>query len=163
MCEGWLPAHDMLSPSESCQALLAMRRGRAVLLRRTPLVSGLAARWNLRYQVSLCVVLWLRLLLSRPLKCGMANERLQSSHAFCCQATAMDRRRVFSILCSDALRQSFMECDQSKNDPSSCYHVREPDTRALDMTFPEFENCIRQWSRRRLCLQVSRKASVRET
>ena len=55
MCEGWLPAHDMLSPSESCQALLAMRCGRAVLLRRTPLVSGLAARWNLRYLVSLCL------------------------------------------------------------------------------------------------------------
>ena len=67
----------------------------------------------------------------------------------------MDRRKVFKVLCSDGLRQCFMECDQSKNDPSSCYHVREPETRALDMTFSEFENCITQWSRRRLCLQVS--------
>ena len=65
------------------------------------------------------------------------------------------------MLCSDAMRQSFMECDQAKNDPSSCYHVREPDTRVLDMTFPEFENCVGQWSRRRLCLQVSCEASVR--
>ncbi len=70
----------------------------------------------------------------------------------------MDRGKVFRVLCSDALRQSFMDCDQSQNDPSSCYHVREPDTRVLDMTFPEFENCVGQWSRRRLCLQVSCKS-----
>ena len=51
-CAGWLPAHDMLSPTESCQALLAMRHGRAVLLRRTPLVSALTLRWSLAYLVS---------------------------------------------------------------------------------------------------------------
>ena len=121
-------------------------------------MSGLAKRWNLRYLVSSCSC---RLELR---SCFVTTSAVRNSQRMATeqiyrllQATAMDRRRVFRVLCSDALRQSFMECDQSKNDPSSFYYVREPDTRVLDMTFPEFDNCIGQWSHRRLCLQVSSK------
>ena len=61
---------------------------------------------------------------------------------------------MFEVLCSGALRHCFMACDQSKNDPSGCYHVREPETKVFQMHFAEFRSCVQLWRQRKLCLKV---------
>lgn len=43
------------------------------------------------------------------------------------------------------------------------YHVREPETQALDMSFPDFVQCSQQWRARRLFLRVSRVVGCRWT
>ena len=56
----------------------------------------------------------------------------------------------FKILCSDAVRNRFIEGDQSKNVFGSHYHVRECQTQTLRMAFPEFAQCAQRWTSRLL-------------
>lgn len=60
------------------------------------------------------------------------------------------KHKGFKILCSDAVRNRFIECDQSKNSFGSDYHVRESQTQELRMSFPEFAQCAESWTSRRL-------------
>ena len=40
------------------------------------------------------------------------------------------RKAEWGVLCSAAGRNRFIPCDESKNAPTSIYHVREPETQA---------------------------------
>ena len=61
-----------------------------------------------------------------------------------------------TVLCSDSRRCRFVEYDDLKNVYGSYYHVREPETQRLEMTFPEFVQCTQRWQSRRLLLKVRR-------
>ena len=93
LCAGWLPAFDMLSPIESCQALLAIQHSRAVLLRRTPLVTTLASRWSLAYLVSPYPFPRCHLQCAALQKPRAVSQRLTS-------ASAYRRPRLASAKCS---------------------------------------------------------------
>lgn len=71
------------------------------------------------------------------------------------QAESMGtKHRDFKVLCSDAVRNRFIECDQSKNTFGSEYHVRECQTQELPMAFPDFAQCAERWTSRRLYFKV---------
>ncbi len=76
-----------------------------------------------------------------------------------CQARAAaagDKPQPMAVLCSDSRRQRFYEYDELKNVYGCYYHVREPETQRLEMTFPEFVQCSQRWQARRLLLKVRR-------
>ena len=71
------------------------------------------------------------------------------------------KHKEFTVLCSDAVRNRFIEGDQSKNIFGSHYHVRECQTQTLPMGFPEFAQCAQIWTSRLLYFKV-RAASTAE-
>jgi len=67
------------------------------------------------------------------------------------------KHKDFKILCSDAVRNRFIEGDQSKNTFGSHYHVRECQTQTLRMAFSEFAQCTQTWTSRLLYFKVRAK------
>lgn len=67
----------------------------------------------------------------------------------------MGSSQQLSVLCSDARRNRFIECEDAKNIYGGIYHVREPKTQRLQMSLPDFVQCSRQWRARRLYLRTS--------
>lgn len=63
-------------------------------------------------------------------------------------------KQDWNVFCSDAKRNAFLLGDASRNAYGSHYHVREPETQLLRMTFPGFVESLQAWQSRRLLLQV---------
>ncbi|KAI7844155.1 hypothetical protein COHA_002290 [Chlorella ohadii] len=69
------------------------------------------------------------------------------------KAEAIGSEHLLRVLCSDAKRNRFIECDAAKNVYGGLYHVREPETQVLQLAFPEFVKCAAAWRARRLYLR----------
>ncbi|KAK9844525.1 hypothetical protein WJX74_003603 [Apatococcus lobatus] len=81
-------------------------------------------------------------------------ERLQASWTLDCMVEAIgDVKQDWSVFCSDAKRNAFLLGDSSQNAYGSDYHVREPETQLLHMTFPSFIESLKAWQSRKLLLQ----------
>lgn len=59
------------------------------------------------------------------------------------------------VLCSSQRDHRFFECDDSKNVYAGMYHIREPETKRLDMSPAEFVSCARSWVSQKLMLKVA--------
>lgn len=88
---------------------------------------------------------------------GMLAERLSSSVAPArLQECAIQKRDdSLVVLCSASQKNRFMECDDGKNVFGGLYHVREPESQRLSMTFHEFAQCAQRWQTRQVYLKVS--------
>ena len=64
------------------------------------------------------------------------------------------KEQEWNVFCSDARRNAFLIGDLSRNVYGSHYHVREPETQRLTMTFPGFAQSLLAWQTRKLLLQV---------
>lgn len=58
------------------------------------------------------------------------------------------------VLCAEERSSAYLDHDAEKNIFGSFYHVREPKTRKLPMTLPEFAACLRSWASKKLLLKV---------
>lgn len=87
----------------------------------------------------------------------MLAERLSSSVAPARPQECAIQRRDDSlvVLCSASQKNRFMECDDGKNVFGGLYHVREPESQRLSMTFHEFVQCAQRWQTRQVYLKVS--------
>lgn len=61
---------------------------------------------------------------------------------------------VARVCCVDSKRPEVMICDQSRNVYGSSYHVREPKTQILEQTIETFVAAARNWSARKVFVQV---------
>ncbi|GAB4818813.1 hypothetical protein N2152v2_005859 [Parachlorella kessleri] len=125
MVEDWVDYITLDTAQNGYKALNKMWAGQPVLLRGTPLVSVLVGRWSLQQLVRAATA-----------------------------AADSPKLRPLTVLCSDARRCRFMEYEELKNVYGSYYHVREPETQRLEMTFPEFVQCTQRWQSRRLLLKA---------
>ncbi|BDA49058.1 probable hypoxia-inducible factor 1-alpha inhibitor [Coccomyxa sp. Obi] len=64
------------------------------------------------------------------------------------KAFGMNRADV-EVLSSEEKSSAFVEHDESKNAFGSFYHVREPATQRLHMTFSDFIDCLSTWKARK--------------
>ena len=58
------------------------------------------------------------------------------------------------MLCAEERSSAYLEHDLDKNIFGSFYHVREPKTRRLPMTVPDFAVCLTSWTSKKLLLKV---------
>ena len=70
------------------------------------------------------------------------------------QAGAFGVQRKVEVLCAEEESSAYLEHDPEKNVFGSYYHVREPKTRRLPMTFPDFAACLTTWTSKKLLLKV---------
>lgn len=56
---------------------------------------------------------------------------------------------------SSGKKNRFILGDLSKNIYGTNYHVREPETRAMSLTMPDFQECFTKWTTERVFLKVS--------
>lgn len=64
------------------------------------------------------------------------------------------------VLCSAIQKNRFLECDDAKNAFGSLYHVREPESQRLGMTFHEFLQCSQRWQTQQVYLKVQAPAPL---
>ena len=72
----------------------------------------------------------------------------------CMQAGAWDAGRKVDVLCAEERSSAYLNHDLDKNIFGSFYHVREPKTRRLPMTVPDFAVCLKTWTSKKLLLKV---------
>ena len=70
------------------------------------------------------------------------------------QAGAFDFSRKVDVLCAEERSSAYLDHDLEKNIFGSIYHVREPKTRRLPMTVPDFTVCLTSWTSKKLLLKV---------
>ena len=70
------------------------------------------------------------------------------------QSGAFGGLRKVDVLCAEERSSAYLDHDSEKNIYGSFYHVREPKTRKLPMTVPEFVGCLTSWSSKKLLLKV---------
>ena len=70
------------------------------------------------------------------------------------QAGAFGAQRKVKVLCAEEKSSAYLEHDPEKNVFGSYCHVREPKTRRLPMTFPDFAACLSTWTLKKLLLKV---------
>eukprot|EP00887_Chlorella_sp_A99_P002105 scaffold21.g2105.t1 len=90
------------------------------------------------------------LLRGTPLVAGLAG-RWSFQHL----VRIMGGQHELPVLCSGARRNRFLEYDDGKNGRASPYHVREPETQRLAMSFPDFAQCAARWQARRVFCKVT--------
>jgi hypothetical protein len=129
MADGWADYITLDTPQSVYRALNAVWDHRPVLLRGSPLVAGLAGKLGFR-----------------------ALAQAGSDWA-AVQPPGSDGCRV-EVLCSDAKRHRFVECDDAKNFAAAAYRVRSPETQRLRMGLVEFVQCAQSWDTRRVMLKV---------
>ena len=71
------------------------------------------------------------------------------------QSGAFGGQRKVDVLCAEERSSAYLDHDSEKNIYGSFYHVREPKTRKLPMTAPEFVACLTSWSSKKLLLKVA--------
>ena len=64
------------------------------------------------------------------------------------------QRAAVDVLCSDERADAFLEHDADKNVYGSFYHIREPSTRHLSMSFRDFAGCLTSWASKKLLVRV---------
>jgi hypothetical protein len=167
--EEWLD-YVMLDCAQSIYAALQkLWSDQPVMLRGSPLVAGLVGRWGFKRLVRTlsehhvingrlpqCCACHL------PVGTSISGRVSLFSHLHvhvAPQVTAIGtKHQDFPALCSATNRNRFIECNAAKNVYGSMYHVREPETQLLHMSFPEFVNCAERWKMRNIFLKVSRGA-----
>lgn len=70
------------------------------------------------------------------------------------QSKQMGQEASWEILCSLQKHNAFVETATGKSIFGSYYHVREPQTQKLSMTFGEYAQCIKQWTSKKLIFKV---------
>jgi hypothetical protein len=66
------------------------------------------------------------------------------------------------VRCSSAEKDRFIVGQPGKNVYGSSYHVREPETRTIAMTFPDFVECLQKWkASEKVFLQVRDRQLIR--
>ena len=66
----------------------------------------------------------------------------------------MTQDPAWTVFCSDQKHNLFIETDTDKNIFGSYYHIREPQTQMLQMTFAEYADCTRTWTARKVLFKV---------
>lgn len=64
------------------------------------------------------------------------------------------------VLCSDERADAFLEHDSNKNVYGSFYHIREPSTRHLSMSFHDFAGCLTAWTSKKLLVRVRHRQTI---
>ena len=67
----------------------------------------------------------------------------------------MGQEASWEILCSLQNHNAFIETATCNNIFGSYYHVREPQTQKLSMTFGEYAHCAKQWTSKKLIFKVT--------
>ena len=70
------------------------------------------------------------------------------------QAGAFDTSKKVDVLCAEERSSAYLDHDVDKNIFGSFYHVREPKTRRLPLTVPDFAVCLKTWTSKKLLLKV---------
>ena len=70
------------------------------------------------------------------------------------QVELMPQAQGWSVLCSAQKHNLFIETDLDKNVFGSYYHIREPQTQQLHMTFAEYAQCATTWTTKKVMFKV---------
>ena len=62
-----------------------------------------------------------------------------------------------NVLSSEEKSSAFVEHDETKNGFGSFYHVREPATQRLHLTFSDFIDCLSSWKARKAFVRVRKR------
>ena len=66
----------------------------------------------------------------------------------------MTQDQVWTVFCSAQKHKLFIETDMNSNVFGSYYHIREPQTQSLQMTFAEYADCTRTWTAKKVLFKV---------
>lgn len=77
-----------------------------------------------------------------------------TSWLYLLQVEMMTQDQAWTVLCSTQKHNLFMETDTEKNVFGSYYHIREPQTQELQMTFAEYAECAKKWTTRKVLFKV---------
>lgn len=77
-----------------------------------------------------------------------------TTRSYLLQVELMTQDQAWTVLCSTQKHNSFIETDTAKNVFGSYYHVREPQTQELQMTFAEYAECAQKWTTRTVLFKV---------
>ena len=66
----------------------------------------------------------------------------------------MTQEHTWTVFCSAQKHNTFVETDPDKNAFGSYYHIREPQTQALQMTFAEYADCAKTWTAKKVLFKV---------
>jgi len=70
------------------------------------------------------------------------------------QAKNFGKRASVDVRCADASSRAYLDADSTKNACGSHYHVREPATQHLNLTFKDFAECLASWKAKKLLVRV---------
>lgn len=70
------------------------------------------------------------------------------------QSKQMGQEASWEVLCSLQKHNAFIDTATGKNIFGSYYHVREPQTQKLLMTFGEYAQCAKQWTSKKVMFKV---------
>lgn len=66
----------------------------------------------------------------------------------------MTQDQVWTVFCSAQQHNLFIETDTDINVFGSYYHIREPQTQQLQMTFAEYADCAKSWTAKKVLFKV---------
>ena len=70
------------------------------------------------------------------------------------QTDGMAQDHKWNVLCSSQTHNCFTSTDMDKNTFGSYYHIREPQTRNLQMSFKEYAQCAKHWTINKVLFKV---------
>lgn len=66
----------------------------------------------------------------------------------------MTQDKAWTVFCSTQKHNLFIETDTDINVFGSYYHIREPQTQKLQMTFAEYAACAKTWTAKKVLFKV---------